>query len=577
MIPVENETRPFVRSKEFLLVLLLTLASLLVRVHQIGFYSLSEDETAKWEAIQQYRHGHFAGVNAEHPMLMKLMAWASLDAGDQWNRRAFAHGWPVISPEAALRLPNAILGAATTFVLFLLARAFFGAVGAFAAASFWAFTPLPIALNRLLKEETPFVFFSLLACYFYLRAKKSQTEPGTRSWLDFSAITFGLAFASKYALQFFGLNALAWYIAGRTGLDSKPFGHRLARFFLILGLTFVLANPVILVPSNLHSMAAWMREGGIQHSGYNLHGTLYLNQPSFSRPTMPWYFYLWLLVVKTPLVSLAAILAGSLLLLRSRNSLTAAFFVSLALIQLTGLSVFPAKWIRYVLGALPFLFIAGGQAVQCLYDWLTTHGIAPRRLSFAAMLLVGWMLWDARAWGPFYSLYLNPLGGGSKKVAQLFSPDEISELDSRETAAVVCQSAPPGGRLATSKPSSMNYYLERCGRKDIQVIPLYDRRYRLQEGDLVLWENSRRYFETAEFLESLRSSRMPHHDIRVGPVVATSIYSFPAIPSDVRRASSNISLSANNTVAPEYLSRQALRSLGTNAQSVTWDKETHQQ
>src|SRR5262249_35499845 len=135
----------------------------------------------------------------------------SMGAGDQWNRRAIEHGWPVISPEAALRLPNAILGAATTFVLFLLARELLGPVGALAAASFWAFTPLPIALSRLLKEETPLVFFSLLASYFYLRAKKSQTENQTRSRLDLSAVAFGLAFASKYALQLFGLNALAWY------------------------------------------------------------------------------------------------------------------------------------------------------------------------------------------------------------------------------------------------------------------------------------------------------------------------------------------------------------------------------
>ncbi len=577
MTPDENESRPFARRKELFLALLLTLASFAVRVHQIGFYSLSEDETAKWEAIQQYRQGHFAGVNAEHPMLMKLLAWASLSAGEQWNSHAIGHGRPVISPEAALRVPNAILGAATTFVLYLLARGLLGRVGALAAATFWAFLPLPIALNRLLKEETPLVFFSLLACYFYLRAKNSQKEGQTRSWLDLSAVAFGLAFASKYALQLFGLNALAWYIAGRTGLDSKPFGHRLFRFYLILGFTFVLANPVILVPGNLHSMLAWMRDGGIYHTGYNLDGTLYLNQPSLTPPTMPWYFYLWLLVVKSPIVALIPILAGSLLLLRRRNSLIAAFFVSFGLIQLTGLSAFPAKWIRYVLGVLPFLFIAGGYATQYAWDWLTKRGITPPALGFAAVLLIGLMLWDLKFWDPFYSLYLNPLGGGSKNVAQLFSPDEISELDSRETASVVCQSAPPGGRLVTSKPLSMNYYLERCGRKDIQVIPLYDRGYRPQERDLILWEDSRRYFETANFLESLRSSRMPHQDIRVGPVVATSIYSFQPLPSDGRRDYGSINLLANNTVAQEPLRREASRSLTTEVRAANWDKETHPQ
>jgi hypothetical protein len=70
----------------------------------------------------------------------------------------------------------------------------------------------------------------------------------------------------------------------------------------------------------------------------------------------------------------------------------------------------------------------------------------------------------------------------------------------------------------------MGYYLERDGRKDIQVIPLYDRDYTPQYGDLVLAEDSRRYFETARLLDWLRSSELPREGVRVGPVLATTIY-----------------------------------------------------
>src|SRR5215813_3767371 len=79
--------------------LVLTLGAFTVRIHNVGFNSLSEDETAKWSAVQQYRQGHFAGVNAEHPMLMKTLAWTSLAIGEHWNRIAFLHGLPSISPE----------------------------------------------------------------------------------------------------------------------------------------------------------------------------------------------------------------------------------------------------------------------------------------------------------------------------------------------------------------------------------------------------------------------------------------------------------------------------------------------
>jgi hypothetical protein len=139
---------------------------------------------------------------------------------------------------------------------------------------------------------------------------------------------------------------------------------------------------------------------------------------------------------------------------------------------------------------------------------------------------------ELRAVGPYFSLYLNGLGGGSGKVAQYFTPDEISELDARQAAEVVSQYAPWGARLATSKPMSMGFYLARDGRADIQVVPLYDPGYRLRIGDVVLREESRRYFETDRLLQWLPSSGIPHVDVQVGPVLATSVYGIRPAGSD---------------------------------------------
>jgi len=522
----ETSSFHFSRRTELWLALLISIASFGLRVHNVGFYSLSEDEATKWQAIQEYAQGHFVAVNGEHPMLMKLLAWGSISLGEQWNAHAIRLGWPNTALEAWLRLPNVILGAATTLVLYWLSRAVMGSIGSLAAAMFWAVSPLAIALNRLLKEETPLVFFSLLACYFYLLAKKATDTTETKRWLDFSALAFGLSFASKYAPQLLGLNALAWHFAGRYGLDSKPIGPYFRRFILLAVVAFVLVNPVIVVPANAHSMLHWIREGGANHSGYNFAGKLYFNQPSFKQSSVPGYFYLWLLLVKTPFPILAAILAGSVLLLRHRNSLISAFFLSFGLIQLVGLSAFPGKWIRYVLGVMPFLFLAGGYAVEQLYEWLSRRSVRPRLLRFAAVVLIGYTYLRVSSWDPYYSLYLNPLGGGTSRISRYFSPDEISELDARETAAVISGSAFHAARLATSKPKSMRYYLDRDGRTDIKIVPLYDRDYVPQYGDVVLAEDSRRYFETTRLLEWLRFSKLPHEDIRVGPVLATTIYYF---------------------------------------------------
>jgi len=44
--------------------LLLAVLAFAVRLNYVDFNSLSEDESAKWAAVQEYRHGHFAGVNS---------------------------------------------------------------------------------------------------------------------------------------------------------------------------------------------------------------------------------------------------------------------------------------------------------------------------------------------------------------------------------------------------------------------------------------------------------------------------------------------------------------------------------
>jgi hypothetical protein len=112
--------RPFVAALEYSraigLTLLVTVA-IVVRTFGLGAAGFSEDEVNKVRAVESYRHLDFT-ANAEHPMMMKLADWASMSAADWWNRQARLASLVSVSPEAALRLPNALVGAATTVVLF---------------------------------------------------------------------------------------------------------------------------------------------------------------------------------------------------------------------------------------------------------------------------------------------------------------------------------------------------------------------------------------------------------------------------------------------------------------------------
>ena len=73
---------------------------------------------------------------------------------------------------------------------------------------------------------------------------------------------------------------------------------------------------------------------------------------------------------------------------------------------------------------------------------------------------------------------------------------------------------------------SMSYYVENCGRTDIEVVPLYDRHYVPREGDTIILEPSRRFFETQRFFDALEKSSMSRREVRVGPVLASTIYLF---------------------------------------------------
>jgi hypothetical protein len=522
----ELQDRSWRWHRDAAIALLLTVLAFAVRLNHVDFNSLSEDESAKWAAVQEYRHGHFVGVNSEHPMMLKVLAWVSLTAGGRWNRLASMHSWPTMGSEGWLRFPNVLFGAATTAILFLFCRRLIGFVGSFAASFFWAVSPLAVALNRLAKEETPLTFFTLLACYLYCRAQQADSDQSARRWYDLSAIGFGLAFASQYILHLFGLNALAWFFAGKMGLNRKPSRFSYGQFFLVIFLTFILVNPVVLFPSNFSAIVHWLHHDGVKHSGYDFAGTLYLNFPSRLLAGVPWTFYLWLLLIKTPIPILVAVIAGSIMLLRNRRTLASCFFLSLGVLQLAGLSVSGAKWVRYSLVLLPFLFLAGGYAVQATWDRMKEKKMSLTFVGLAAATLFALPLLELHAWSPYYSFYLNSIGGGQKNIARYFGQDEVSEFDTREVAQQVCSSAHAGARLATARPMTMTYYVENCGRTDIEVVPLYDRHYVPREGDMIILEPSRRFFETQRFFDALEKSGMSRREVRVGPVLASTIYLF---------------------------------------------------
>src|SRR5882672_622042 len=170
-------------------------AATLTRTAHLATYGFSEDEINKVHAVEEYRHGRF-GANAEHPMLMKLAMWGSVAASERWN--AVAPPERAMSLETAIRLPNALAGAATTLVLFAAVELLFGTPSALAASAVWALDVNAIATSRIGKEDTFLLFFFLLAVWCYEWAKRQGvTDPsGAQLWYTGSGAAFGLMLAS---------------------------------------------------------------------------------------------------------------------------------------------------------------------------------------------------------------------------------------------------------------------------------------------------------------------------------------------------------------------------------------------
>src|ERR1043165_7333668 len=217
-----------------------------LRLKGLGSVGFAEDEINKVEAARAYDRGDFT-ANAEHPMLMKLLIDLSLKGARTWNSLT----GQIVSEEAALRFPNVIFGALTAIPLCLLTAALFDLGTGLWAAALWSFGVNAITFNRIGKEDTLMVFFLLFAFYFFIRAKQTDTRQAERlgRFRKLSAISFGLMLASKYFPHYFGLNML--YHHGTHLRERSPDEPKFVTplsFFLLIGVTFLIANPGLLLP-----------------------------------------------------------------------------------------------------------------------------------------------------------------------------------------------------------------------------------------------------------------------------------------------------------------------------------------
>ena len=493
-----------------------------LRFTQLSAIGFAEDEMNKLDAVHSYERGDFS-ANAEHPMVMKMLMWASLRAGAG------------DSEEAALRLPNVLIGALTVIPLFLLTAALFDRWHALLAAAFWAFGINAITQNRIGKEDTLLVFFMLFAFFFFVRAKQippSDKLQRARRYAA-SAVSFGLMIASKYFPHYVGLNMLFHHnFHVRTATPGEPSGRTPGWFFLLIIGVYLVASPAVLLPQVWEYMDAYMGERLLTHSGYLFAGELYKNNMS-SSPFWgtPVYFYLLFLGVKLPLLVLAAFLIGLVLSFRRWRHAGHAFLIFMFLFWLVPYSLIGGKWLRYTLSVMPFVYMLAAVGVVGLIRWITTRFAGSRRMVVTVLIVVvfvGLPAWTAFANGPHYALYTNALA--ADKAGFFFPHDEFYDDGLREAIKYVCDVAPNGATIAHETPAVTRHYLASFGRADLKSTTISSNEFdaRTVAGPVfVIVQRGRTYFENREELDHVRAHFQRVHEVKVEGLSAAEVYVNP--------------------------------------------------
>ena len=499
-----------------------------LRAAALSTYGFSEDEINKVRAIEAYRTGHLS-ANGEHPMLMKLAMLASVDASRVWNRIGPRES--TIAIETAIRLPNAVVGAATAAALFAVCDVLFGPAVAIMAALLWAFDVNAIAINRIGKEDTFALFFFLTAVWCYERAKQQGTTDlaVAQRWYTAGGAAFGLMLASKYFPHYLGVYALFNVLTDRAPGENRP---DKVRYYGAMVVAFLIANVAILSPATWQYGIAYLRDGTLAHHGYPFAGRLYPNTKWLWQHGVPVTFYLRMLATKVPLVVLGAVVPGAIELLRRRRERGFALVAMWFGLFFVGYSISAVKFLRYALPLFAAVDIIAAIGIVAGIRWLLRkRWLLPiTRISVAtaaATVCISGTFVAEQGAAPFHSLFRNAVGEALAPAGATF-PEESYDYGVREAVVEIARTALPGAAIVSDAPGVVAYYLPLTGRSDLRVRSLSAEGLpRDGTPSFVIVQPEHLTFENQRLVAQLRRYESPWREFAAADVIAARVYFLP--------------------------------------------------
>lgn len=505
-----------------------------LRVWNLGAESLSEDELNKLQTVAEYREKGLTGRNGEHPFLMKGLQTISLSVAEKLNNSVFAsRPASQISDEFALRFPTALFGTFTALLIFLLLQEFFGSSIALIAAALWAVDPSAIGFDRIAKEDSFLLFFFLLANTIWVFGQTaSERGKNYTKYILFTAAAFGAMIASKYLIHVLFVG-LAYFAIIRSVPSTKwQIGKsRWLLFYALIGISFLIFNPTILLPDTWREMLTFSSEKRIGHDSYEFANQLYQNKMTLWLKGVPWYFYYFFILFKTPVSTLIFAIAGlPFLFLRKLGDgrVFLLLWIALWFIPFTFLG---GKFARYYTIAEPTVLILA--AIGCfLTASFPAKKLFPEKKNLQGIftwilpaIMISASFFSAVSISPHFRLYTNALAGNSQD-RFYFPHDEFYDAGTEEIVKIIAANAKQNAVAAVETPVLFEHYAQKFGREDIHFVSLSDRleTVKLAAGDFIVAANGRRYFSNDNFLKYLESSVQPVNETKLGEIVSAKIY-----------------------------------------------------
>jgi hypothetical protein len=242
------------------------------------------------------------------------------------------------------------------------------------------------------------------------------------------------------------------------------------------------------------------------------------------------YFYVLFMAIKIPLLVLFSFIAGFVVSLKRRVQPGYAFVLFMFLFWIVPYSISGAKWLRYTLSLMPFVYMLAAIGVVESIRFLNRrlNGSEQIRALVAVLMVaifVGAPAWIAYSAGPHYALYTNALA--ADKVGYFFPHDEFYDDGLREAIKFVCDNAPSGAIIAHETPAVTHYYLGRFERNDLDSRALSTPDFdvtKLSGPVYFIVQRGRTYFENQDKLRYIRANFKKVDEVSIRGMTAAEVF-----------------------------------------------------